>query len=115
MTPIEQLQSEIADVDSALSAGNDLQTEIANSWMLAMLRDKMVDARDKTMVSAFLSLRLSLARKMSELTDPMIGRTLRRITRPGIAVDVAKLRDAVETVAKELAKCTPPPQGAARK
>lgn len=108
---IDKLLIEIDLINNATVSSERVQHLLSTGWQLALIRDKMVDARDKAMLSGHLSIQLAGTRPLAEKTSQYISSLLTRLTRPGVAVDLSKLRDSVELVVKNLAKCTPPSQG----
>jgi len=112
LRPIQQLQDEMGLIEFAEKGGRDVEAEMRFAGTLALIRDAMVDAKDKAVVSWVLSNHLYTTGKLAEATKPLTSFSLRKITRPGIAVDVAKLQDAIEAVVRHLSECTAPPKKA---
>lgn len=104
----DKIQAEIGYLDMAIQAGDRAAATLNTAWILALVRNQMIDKRDREIAARFLSLTLKHSHEVAQSAFNSTNNVLRRLTRPGIAVDVAGLRDAIETVAKDLSKCSPP-------
>jgi hypothetical protein len=65
----------------------------------------MVDRRDKVIVEKDLSATVVRAKKIAEISYRTTNQFLTRMSRPGIAIDVSKLRDAIGRVITEFQQC----------
>jgi len=105
---IEKINQEINLLDSVTLDYNTVQGPLNTASTLAAIRDVMVDKRDKTILELYLSESAVYAKNHAELSFNATNRTLTVMSRPGIAVDVSRLRDAMGMVLKELQKCESP-------
>jgi hypothetical protein len=112
---IANAQREMGNLASASDSAQTVWGQLDTALQLAHIRDRMANVEDKQLVSAYLSHRLWRTFMLAEHANKSINLSLANISRPGFAVDIAKLRDVVAVVLKHLANCTPPPQGAERK
>ena len=110
----ERVEVENGQLSRIIYLGDRIAERLSAASMLVQIRDGMVNVKDKTLVSAHLSIELSRTQKMGENMFKDINSTLTALSRPGVAIDVAKLRDAIDVVVKTLAICTPPPQSVSR-
>ena len=76
--------------------------------LLAQLKDEMIDSRDRVFVEKYLSLTAAHAGRVSRLAQERINQYLIRVTRPGVVLDVSKLRDSVSDTLKALENCSLP-------
>ena len=105
-----KISNESDRISNATTAGERVQDTLNTNWILATIRDQMLDARDKARVNAYLSIALANAKRRAESASKSLAATLSTVTRPGIAVDVAKLRDTIDVVIKAFEKCVSPIQ-----
>ena len=109
------MQLETSRLEAVNGAGTQVQEALGVAWLLASLRDDMRDAGDKKLLNEQLSHYLADARKAAERARPYVGDLLTRAMLPGVAVDIAKLRDAIGFVESDLKNCTSPPGSACRR
>jgi len=100
--------SEESLISLAQQSAGYVVTSLDQALMLSQLKSVMVDQRDKIVVEKFLSTVAARVGKSSQNAHERVGQLLSRITRPGIAVDTAKLRDNLASTTKAFESCTPP-------
>lgn len=85
----------------------DLHDALSRGEMLARIRDLMRDSQDKQILRQSLSSVAHGARDLSHTVHDSVNQTLAGLTRPGIAIDVSKLRDLAGEAAKMFDSCDP--------
>lgn len=91
------------------SAGaSELGAWLSSSGTLAAIRDAMQDKRDRFVVEMYLSLQLVMVKQHAEIQLNSVNRSLAKMSRPGLAIDVAKVRDSVNAVLAEFRNCESP-------
>jgi hypothetical protein len=105
---IDKSAQELGSLVIVMQAGNGTYNALESASLLAAIREQMVYGGDKSAANARLSDRLYAARQEAEKAYQYISPALPRFTSPGVAADVAKLRDAIEGVLKVLGNCKPP-------
>lgn len=103
---MRKVEIEIDNLSSAQDSAGETSKWLDQALLLLQLREAMVDQRDKTTVERHLSLVAVTLAKQSRGAVAYINKTLVRISRPGIATDVARLRDSVGAVLTTFENCT---------
>lgn len=106
---------ELGSLIDIMQAGDGTGNALESASLFATIRDQVVYGGDKVAANDRLSLLLYLARQEAEKAYQTISPALAKITGPGVAADVAKLRGAIEAVLRVLGNCVPPAQEAPRK
>lgn len=104
---VEKIFREIDLLSSAETAGERVSTALQTASVIAGIRDVMLDSRDRERVNLFLSNQLSSIGRGANSAWEYLNKLLTRITIPGVAIDVAKLRDAIAVTRSEFEKCEP--------
>lgn len=104
----QKLELENSTIDNVLVIAGRVTARLDQTILLLQVREVMVDKRDRAAVSGFLSIVSSTVAKASRSSVEAINRSLIRISRPGIAADVAKLRDRVSDVLAAFENCAMP-------
>ena len=86
-------------------AGIMVQGHVDSMRILLGLRELMVDKRDKGTVSQYVARKGAYSRKAAERATQRVNNMLTHVSRPGVAVDVSKLRDALSQVGEVFGKC----------
>ena len=89
-------------------SGENVETAVNAALVLATVRDFMVDKRDRVVVESYLSISASYVRSIAEIRTRYLNQLLTKMSRPGLAIDVSKLRDAIGMVLGEFQKCESP-------
>ena len=105
---IQKIQFETDLLGSVIANNNSIKGPLDTTLTLANIRDAMVDKRDRTVVALYLSQSAAYTRKIAEISYRDTNESLTKISRPGVAGDVSKLRDAIGMVLRELEKCESP-------
>lgn len=95
-------------IDSAQRSADYVVIELSKSLMLSQLKSMMIDQRDKVAVERFLSLVAVYVGKSSQAAQERLGQILSRVSRPGVAIDIAKLRDILTATTKDFGVCNAP-------
>ena len=74
----------------------------------------MVDKRDKVVVEKYLSSSVFFIKGSAERVLSYVNGIMAKLSRPSLAVDIARLRDSVAGVAEEFASCESSPSAAVR-
>ena len=93
---------------SAKSAGEIVQARLDALSTLVSIRDLMVDKRDKMFVEVQLSASVVFTKNLAEIAYKRANESLARLSRPGVAIDVSKLRDTIGVVSNEFQRCESP-------
>jgi hypothetical protein len=96
-------------ISSADQVASYVSNNLDKTLLLAQLKNVMVDQRDRMIVEKILSLIAKSVKDTSQRAHERISQLLSKVTRPGIAVDVAKLRDSLAEINKVFSSCTAPP------
>ena len=102
-----KIAQELDSLNHIMQAVKGINNALGPASLLAAIREQMVYSADKVAVNARLSLLLFTARQEAEKAYQYVGPALTKITSSGVAVDVAKMRDAIEAVLKAVGNCTP--------
>ena len=96
--------------DDLLKSADASVVEMAlqNASILAAVRDVMVDQRDRVIVEKYLSISVFGTKRLAEIKLRYLNQILAKISRPGVAIDVSRLRDEVGAIASEFEKCESP-------
>lgn len=105
---IDKLQLEITQIGHVMEYALRVENGLNEALTIAAIRDVMLDSRDRWRVNLFLSLKVFGARTHAEKIAPAIGAVLTRLTMPGVAVDISKLRDSIVLVARAFEGCDKP-------
>jgi hypothetical protein len=106
---LNEMMGVLVEQELANSANTlELELKLGEASTLASIRDVMQDKWDKSVVQSYLSLSVVSANSQAEIQLRSLDRIMTRTSRPGIAVHVSKLRDAVGAVATEFQKCERP-------
>lgn len=108
LAQVDKMQLELNEIQQAESVGERVESALRIASVLAGVRDVMVDRRDTELANKFLSLYIAAAGRYAREANPFVNRILTKISIPGVAIDVAKLRDAIGMVGRELEKCESP-------
>lgn len=92
-------------LDKIYDAADRLVNILDQSLMLAKIRDRMLDVRDKETVERHLSHVATRLGKSAVVANRPFSRLIPKLTRPGNAVEAAKVRDAIREVAVRLDGC----------
>ena len=92
-------------VDFMHTTGGGLQSTLTTAQVLAIIRDRMVNRADRNVVSEYVQLWLATAERVAESSQQLANDAVPHFSTPGIAKDVAKMRDRFEAIARELEKC----------
>lgn len=103
-----KVRSELDKVRFTHDYSRELQHSLARAELLTQLRDSMRDTKDKQATQSFLSIAASATRELNETVRESVGELLTSATRPGIAVDISRLRDLANETAKLFGNCTLP-------
>lgn len=101
----DKMQLQLDFLGQARTAGERLEGALQTALLVAQIRAVMLDRRDKERVNKFLSLSLRDAGRVAELSYRSTSDVLSKLSIPGVAIDVAKLRDESRVVVKEFEKC----------
>ena len=114
-TPSDAILNQVAKINrehdllvGVISDGESVQGPLDTVSTLVSIRDVMVDKRDKMIVELNISLNAVHTKKMAELSYRTTNESLTQMSRPGVAIDVSKLRDTIGLVLGELQKCELP-------
>ncbi len=111
----DRTAQELGVLIDMLQAGDSTGNALESASLFAAIRDQVLYGGEKVAANARLSFLLAVARQEAEKAYQYISPASAKITRPDVAADVAKMRDAIASVVKALGHCMPPPQGAPRK
>jgi hypothetical protein len=84
-----------------------VESALSETLTLARIRDVMQHPFDLQVLTAYLSAQAHHTRNVSQIAATYITDVMTRITRPGIAVDIAKVRDQIAETRKAFADCDP--------
>lgn len=104
----EKINLEVDLLVNSRSAGAIIQARLDAVSTLVSIRDSMVDKRDKMIVELYLSAVTVHTKNMAEIAYRQANASLTRMSRPGVAIDVSKLRDTIGTVLREFQRCESP-------
>jgi len=106
---VENRDYELDALNNAWSAGEVIRARLDTVLILFSTRDSMVDKRDKMIVERQLSLAADHTKRSAETSYLQANTSLTRLTRSGMAIDVAKmvlkLRDTIGLVLGEFQRC----------
>ena len=108
----DRTAQELGRLIDIMQAGDRTGNALESAALFATIRDQVVYGGEKVAANARLSFLLAVARQEAEKAYQYISPALAKITEPGVAADVAKLRGAIEAVVKALGNCVAPAQGA---
>jgi hypothetical protein len=91
-----------------------LETDLQYAHVLAGIREVMVDKRDKVVVEKYLSSSAFFIKGSAERVLSYVNGIMAKLSRPSLAVDMARLRDSIAGVAEEFASCESSPSAAVR-
>ena len=111
---VDATAQQLGSLIQIMQAGDGTINALELASLLAAIREQVVYGGDKAAANARLAPSLSVARQEAEKALQYIGPASKNITLPGVAADVAKMRDAIEAVIKALGRCAPPPQATPR-
>lgn len=111
----DRAAQELGSLIDIMQAGDATGNALESASLFAAIREQTVYGGDKVAANERLSLLLYLARQEAEKAYRTIRPAAAKITRPGVAADVAKLLAEIETVVKVLGNCLPPALGTPRK
>ncbi len=104
----DRVQLEQNQVLSSYDGVDGVVKYLDQALLLTQVKDVMIDSRDRVFVEAFLSSTAVSAAKASRLAQERVNQSLVRIARPGVVLDVSKLRDSVSNALKALENCSLP-------
>lgn len=99
---------EIDRVSLSHIVGEQVESRLDATSMQVVIRDLMVDKQDRLIVEKYLSLYAAQLKRISEINYRYISKTLTQVSRPGVAIDVSKLRDVLGTVLGEFQRYEAP-------
>ncbi len=111
----DRAAQELGGLIDIMQAVDGTYNALESASLLAAIREQMVYGGDKIAVNPRLSLLLFNARQEAEKTYRSISPLATKITSPGVAADVARMREAIEAVIRVLGNCVAPAQGEAGK
>jgi hypothetical protein len=97
-----------AAVRLALDQSSELNHAVVHLLTLVQIRDAMVDKRDRYVLQRYASAQIVHLANLSRLTTESVALVLTKVRQPGIAIDVARLRDLSMDVHKSYASCDVP-------
>lgn len=103
-----KLRGELDRVSWTYDYSRELQNSLLRAEMLAQIRDVMRDSRDKQIVQQSLSIAAASTRDLSRTVYESVNELLASLNRPGIAVDVSRLRDLANETEKVFESCELP-------
>jgi hypothetical protein len=77
----------------ALDQSSELNHAVVHLLTLVQIRDAMVDKRDRYVLQRYASAQIVHLANLSRLTTESVALVLTKVRQPGIAIDVARLRD----------------------
>lgn len=104
----QKIFNEIDRLNLSMSGGEQIEIRLDAISILVSIRDFMVDKQDKLIVEQYISLYGLNVKNTAEIVFRSISKTLTQVSRPGVAIDVSKLRDAIGTVVGEFERCEAP-------
>ena len=87
---------------------SELELLLGAASTLAAIRGVMKEKWDRSVVETYLSLSVFSVKGQAEIKLKSLDRILTQTSRPGIAVNISKLRDAVGALVTEFQKCESP-------
>lgn len=101
----DTLSLEYDRISTAYDAALMLIDSLNRTEMLVRLHDLMLDARDKKTLNQYLSVAAHDTRETSQVVERALNELLSRLIRPGLAIDVSKVRDSAAKAAKLFESC----------
>jgi len=105
---INKISNESDQLRNVSTLGQYVQFRLEALGILISIRDVMVAKLDRTIVEKYLSLMTAAAKQTAEIGYKQTNTVLAKVSRPGIAIDVSKLRDAIGKVVSEFHRCEIP-------
>ncbi len=110
MRPLTGVAFDRAEVEfnhmrMALDSATHLRSKLLLIRNLVIIRDQMLDRRDRLLLESYLSVYANEARSVSRIEYEAATGLLGKLSRPGFAVEVGQYRDAASAAANALQSC----------
>jgi len=99
------VESEYAWVDHVLTYSGAAEENMDRMTLLIHIRDTMIDKRDRMTVEKHVAIQAANLAQISETAERVLTDVLSKVSRRGIAFDVAHVRDSLAAIGKALGGC----------